>query len=329
MPKDGPFAPCLICGSVDIRDITINVSFGNKVFECNACHFVQTEYVSDRALTNYYANCYRPRLDAQGLKEHRQKGAEQARGQMAYLLEQHPDLKVSAALDYGTAEGSLGHELRAIADRVWVTEMDPQFVELLRQDPSLTLIDQQDLAQERFKHFFDLVCISHVLEHLTDPFVAMDLFADLLKPGGFLLVDIPNETRMLPHGFQAKGHLSYFNRETFARFVGVHGCFDLMELRTCNREVDTFIGSGFTAPEAYSIPLAKDGTTIRALLRNRATEARHRRRTHAFDEAALLNEYSARILHYFMLFYQAQSRAVRLEKELELMRQAAQGRNAA
>ena len=51
---------------------------------------------------------------------------------MAYLLEQHPGLKISAALDYGTAEGSLGHELRSISDKVWVTEMDPQFVALLK-----------------------------------------------------------------------------------------------------------------------------------------------------------------------------------------------------
>jgi len=108
----------------------------------------------------------------------------------------------------------------------------------------------------------------------------------------------------------------------------VHGCFELIELRTCNREVDLFINSGFTAPEAYSIPLAKDGTTIRALLRNKAPEARQRRRTHAFDEAALLNEYSARILHFYMLLSATQGHVARLEQELQQARQtkqAAQG----
>jgi hypothetical protein len=113
-----------------------------------------------------------------------------------------------------------------------------QFVELLRQDPLLTLVNHNDLASARFESFFDVVSISHVLEHLTDPYEAMDLFASVLKPGGLLLIDIPNEVRMLQRGFQAKGHLSYFTKESFARFVDVHGCFDLMELRTCNREVD-------------------------------------------------------------------------------------------
>jgi 2-polyprenyl-3-methyl-5-hydroxy-6-metoxy-1,4-benzoquinol methylase len=325
MPEDAPFASCLICGSTDVHDVTTNKSFGINIFQCNACHFVQSEYVSASGLESYYRNFYRGRLDANGLAAHRQKGLAQAKGQIAYLREQRPGLKVSAALDYGTAEGSLGHELCAIADKVWVTEMDPQFVDLLKQDPSLALIDHRELASERFESFFDMVCISHVLEHLADPYEAMDLFASTLKPDGLLLVDIPNEVRMLQRGFQAKGHLSYFTKDSFARFVDVHGCFDLVELRTCNREVDIFINSGFTASEAYSIPLANDGTMIRALLRNRARRARRRRRTHAFDKAALLNEYSARILHFHMLLSATQGQVARLEQELQRARQAAQG----
>jgi 2-polyprenyl-3-methyl-5-hydroxy-6-metoxy-1,4-benzoquinol methylase len=326
MPKDAAFASCLICGSSDVNDLTTNRSFGVNIFQCKACHFVQSEYVSERGLESYYRHFYRGPLDARGLAAHRQKGLAQAKGQIAYLREQQPDLRVSAALDYGTAEGSLGQELRAVADTVWVTEMDPQFVDLLKQDPLLRLVDHRELASERFEGFFDLICISHVLEHLTDPFAVMDLFASTLKIGGLLFVDIPNEVRMLQRGFQAKGHLSYFTKESFARFVDVHGCFELVELRTCNREVDIFINSGFTAPEAYSIPLANDGTTIRALLRNRAPEARRGRRTHAFDESTLLNEYSARILHFYMLLSATQGQVAQLERELQRAKQAAQGR---
>jgi 2-polyprenyl-3-methyl-5-hydroxy-6-metoxy-1,4-benzoquinol methylase len=324
MPSNSPLSSCLLCASTDVRDVTVNRSFGINIFQCKACHFVQSEYVSGRGLESYYRNFYRGRLDDAGLSAHQQKGTAQAQGQIAYLLEQQPGLKISTALDYGTAEGSLGHELCAIADKVWVTEMDPQFVDLLKKDPRLTLVDHQELASDRFECFFDVACISHVLEHLTDPYEAMDLFASALKPGGLLLVDIPNEVRMLQRGFQAKGHLSYFTKDSFTRFVEVHGCFDMMEIRTCNREVDVFINSGFRAPEEYSIPLAKDGTTIRALLRNRPAAARQRRRSHAFDQAALLNEYSARILHFYMTLSATQGRVVQLEQELAQAKQAIQ-----
>jgi FkbM family methyltransferase len=317
MSKESPFNSCLICGTTNLRDLTTNRNFGINVVQCNACCFVQSEFVSDRALESYYRNFYRGLLDEQGIIAHRQKGLAQAKGQLAYLLEQRPGLKISTALDYGTAEGSLGHELRAIAEKVWVTEMDPQFVALLKNDPQLTLIEHKDLASGTFDGFFDLVCISHVLEHLTDPHEALDVFASVLKPGGLLLVDIPNEVRMLQRGFMAKGHLSFFTTQSFAQFVDVHGCFDMVEIRTCNREVDVFINSGFTAPEEYGIALAKDGSTIRALLQNRPPEARRSRRTHAFDDAALLNEYSARILHFHKLLEATQGRVARLEAELQ------------
>jgi 2-polyprenyl-3-methyl-5-hydroxy-6-metoxy-1,4-benzoquinol methylase len=316
MPHDGPFASCLICASTDTQDVATNRSLGVNIFRCKTCGFVQSEYVSGRSLGLYYANFYRGRLDQGGLAGHRLKGKAQANSQIAYLHEQQPSLKVGAALDYGTAEGSLGHGLRAIADKVYVTEMDPQFVELLKTDPDLTFVDHNELAAERFESFFDLICISHVLEHLADPYEVMDLFATLLKPGGLLLVDIPNEVRMLAQGFQAKGHLSYFTKDAFSKFVDVQGCFDILEIRTCNREVDFFIASRFTAPEEYSIPVAKDGTTIRALLRCREPAQRRKGRTHAFNESALLNEYSARILLYYHLLSATQARVAQVEQEL-------------
>jgi FkbM family methyltransferase len=315
MPKEGPFNSCLICGSTALRDITTNLNFGINIIQCTACTFVQSEFVSDRGLESYYRHFYRPQLNEQGLAVHRQKGLEQAKSQIAYLRAQRPGLKVSTALDYGTAEGSLGHELRGIADRVFVTEMDPQFVALLKNDPQLTFVEHKELAAGSFDGFFDVACISHVLEHLTDPYQVMDMFASVLKPGGLLLVDIPNEVRMLRRGFMALGHLSFFTTKSFAQFVDVHGCFDMVEMRTCNREVDVYIDSGFTAPEDYSIAVAKDGSVIRALLQNRPPEARRRRRVHAFDEAALLNEYSARILHFYKLTEALKGRVAQLEEE--------------
>jgi 2-polyprenyl-3-methyl-5-hydroxy-6-metoxy-1,4-benzoquinol methylase len=317
MPKEGPFNSCLICGSTALHDVTTNLNFGINIIQCTACAFVQSEFVSDRGLESYYRHFYRPQLNEEGLANHRQKGLEQAKSQVAYLLAQQPGLKVSTALDYGTAEGSLGHELRGIADKVWVTEMDPQFVALLKNDPLLTFVEHKDLASGSFDGFFGVACISHVLEHLTDPYQVMDMFASVLKPGGLLLVDIPNEVRLLKCGFMALGHLSFFTTRSFAQFVDVHGCFDVVEMRTCNREVDVYINSGFTAPEDYSIELAKDGTVIRALLRNRPLEARQRRRVHAFDEAALLNEYSARILHFYKLTEALKGRVAQLEKDLQ------------
>jgi 2-polyprenyl-3-methyl-5-hydroxy-6-metoxy-1,4-benzoquinol methylase len=313
MPSTGPFAPCLICASADTRAVAANQSFGINIFQCTACGFVQSEYVSERALESYYTHVYRSGLGEQALDSVRRHGTAQAEGQIAFLRECASGLRVQAALDYGAADGSMGRAMTAIADKVWVTELDPQFATLLRADSQLTFVERERLASGEFAGAFDLIVISHVLEHLTDPYEILDLFASILKPGGLLLVDIPNEVRLLERGFQAKGHLSYFSTHSFARFVETQGSFDLMELRTCNREVDDFIASGFSSPEEFGIAKAKDGTVIRSLLRNRPVAARRPARRHAFDQSALLNEYSARLLHYFHMVVGAQARIAELE----------------
>lgn len=39
---------------------------------------------------------------------------------------------------------------------------------------------------------FDLICLRHVLEHLPDCLLAMNKLRELLKPGGHILIEIPN-----------------------------------------------------------------------------------------------------------------------------------------
>jgi hypothetical protein len=53
------------------------------------------------------------------------------------------------------------------------------------------------------------------------------------------------------------------------------------------------------------------------LLQNRPADARRRKRTHAFDDAALLNEYSARLLHFHVLLAATQGRVAQLEQEAQ------------
>ena len=40
--------------------------------------------------------------------------------------------------------------------------------------------------------FFDLICLRHILEHLPDCLLAMRKLRALLKPGGHVLIEIPN-----------------------------------------------------------------------------------------------------------------------------------------
>lgn len=73
--------------------------------------------------------------------------------------------------------------------------------------------------QSRYKDFFDIVISSGFLEHFTNPKEVVRCHLNILKPGGLLLISIPNFRYI---NFALK---SFFGKE----FIGTHN-LDLMDL---------------------------------------------------------------------------------------------------
>jgi 2-polyprenyl-3-methyl-5-hydroxy-6-metoxy-1,4-benzoquinol methylase len=78
---------------------------------------------------------------------------------------------------------------------------------------------------------FDVVTLMNVLEHLADPVsILREIRSDVLKPGGMIVIDVPNEFNVFQtagrdlHGLSdwwvaPPGHLNYFNRETLTNLL--------------------------------------------------------------------------------------------------------------
>lgn len=67
----------------------------------------------------------------------------------------------------------------------------------------------------------DLLVARHVLEHAHDPRAFLAGLRALVKPGGWLLFELPGMEKALvarDHSFLWEEHVMYFTRETFARF---------------------------------------------------------------------------------------------------------------
>jgi 2-polyprenyl-3-methyl-5-hydroxy-6-metoxy-1,4-benzoquinol methylase len=188
---------------------------------------------------------------------------------VAYIEALLAEKSFAAALDYGAADGELGRALLGKARTVYVSELDPQYAELLKREKNLIFVEPAELNAPAFTQFFDLISLSHVLEHLPDPIAALDDFSRMLKEDGNMLIDLPNEVELLKRiDFQAKGHLHYFTMESFQRMVSLQGRFDVLEIRTCNHSVEEYLASGCRMPEQYFRHDTPNGTVIRALLRN-------------------------------------------------------------
>ena len=297
MAAAGTYMRCVLCGGGSVRTVTVNHSIGVNIVQCAECGFVQTEPVSRRALSHYYATYYRGAPGPEQIAQGRSRSRLQAASQVTFLDQMLGRRHYDSALDYGTADGELPMRLRDFCKTVYATEEDPRYIAVLRQESWLNLVQEDELRAGRLAGALDLVTLSHVLEHLPDPGEHLQLFGALLKPGGYLLVDVPNEVLLLMRGFQAMGHLHYFTADSLRRLAERDRMFDIVHIRHCNRSVQAFIDSGFKLPEDYSLSDTPDGTTIRALLRNRA----HRRgvaeiKAMAQPKDELFEEYSARLL---------------------------------
>lgn len=314
-----PQMRCVLCGGESHRTVTINRSVGVYIVQCAKCGFIQTEPVSRRGLSYYYSTHYRGSPRPEQIAAGRAKSAQQAKSQVAFLQEILGARRFGAALDYGTADGELPSLLRSVSDRVYATEEDPRYLAVLKNEPWLTLVPEDALRAGRLHGELDLVTLSHVLEHLPDPGEHLQLFAAILKPGGHLLIDVPNEVELLQRGFQAMGHLHFFTADSLKWLLQRDGLFEVLHVRHCNRTVQSFIDSGFRSPENYSLADTPNGTTIRALVRNRdhgrkVTDARRI----AQPMEALFEEYSARLVDYYHRLVIAEERVRRLEASAKL-----------
>jgi SAM-dependent methyltransferase len=98
---------------------------------------------------------------------------------------------------------------------------------------------------------FDVVSLRHVLEHLPDPLRAMEKIGALLRPGGLLLVEMPNieglskrwvrfsarhglHRRHFPPGFAA-GHACEYSRRSFTALLARTG-FELTRWETYSKK---------------------------------------------------------------------------------------------
>lgn len=86
----------------------------------------------------------------------------------------------------------------------------------------VSLVRIEDLAKTK-RAYFDAVVASHVLEHVPDPRVFLDAMINLVKPGGKIIIAVPNQASYLKHAKKAllnqpPHHMSQWSIKTF-RFL--------------------------------------------------------------------------------------------------------------
>lgn len=96
---------------------------------------------------------------------------------------------------------------------------------------------------EEIRDRFDLITLSHVLEHLPSPVETLRALGRLLAPGGRLLIEVP-DARCNPFDLAVVDHASHFTVGTLASVLGLAG-------------LDGTVGGGVVPKELTALTLGR------------------------------------------------------------------------
>jgi SAM-dependent methyltransferase len=264
---------CPLCNSPDVfpvlhnNDVVIQHTFGVPILECPDCQFVFADFIYPQVIEYFYTHLCRRDIPADEIKKMRGKAKENAQSQLDTIKPYLPP-KIKRVLDFGGGSGEAARLYLPIADEVYINESDPRSIEHIKEEPRLNLLDGDQLMNDEFVGFFDLIIFSNVLEHMTYPVRRLLEFSRMLAPDGLLFVEIPNEAPLIKKtGVHTIQHITFFTVDTFEDLVGRQSSFDIEDLRTCGAPLADVIEAGKII-HAFDQLETPDGWVIRSLLKN-------------------------------------------------------------
>lgn len=139
-------------------------------------------------------------------------------------------------LDIGTGSGELLYVGRRSGLEMQGVEVDQAYAQFGRKSYGVKIINESLRRVVLPDQHFDLVTIFHVLEHLPDPQAAIAKVSATLKPGGYILIEVPN-VESLDTRFRQKwhpGHMFHFNCRTLPALANICG-LETLSVHTCPR----------------------------------------------------------------------------------------------
>lgn len=113
-------------------------------------------------------------------------------------------------LDVGAGSGAFLAEAKKRGWQIQGIEIDPQAICYARRQFGISLFNGELLNLKTPGQLFDAVHLNHVLEHVYHPRELLLKIKSVLKPGGYLIIEVPNEVYPLSELIQF--YLSYKTR---------------------------------------------------------------------------------------------------------------------
>jgi len=240
----------LIDAGKRIVEIPIPTYYGDEICYVNGVKYakdVVKDVVEYRMAQKGFGTCsWVPKSDEYGFKE----GDTSSHSAILELLRTMPPSKV---LDLGCSGGLFAERARAMGHTV--TGVDYIEIEGVRERTDRFLVaDLNNGLPDDVGDGYDLVVAADVIEHLSRPERVLEEIQTVLRPGGELLLSVPNIGHWYSRARVAIGafdydrrgildetHLRFFSRASLRRTVRDAG-YDLLELRSTGSPFVNFAG---------------------------------------------------------------------------------------
>jgi 2-polyprenyl-3-methyl-5-hydroxy-6-metoxy-1,4-benzoquinol methylase len=238
MPLDRiHYQQCPVCANsrlslqLTASDYTVsNEKF--EVWECADCSLRFTQDVPvESAIGRYYqAESYISHTDSREGFIHRLYHAVRTYtlNQKRRLVQQESGLQSGMLLDMGAGTGAFVAAMQQAGWQAMGIEPDADTRARAASLHGLTLLDKLQFGDLPTQHF-DVITLWHVLEHVEDLHGYMDRLHQLLKPGGVLIIAVPNYTSRDaalygPHwaAYDVPRHLYHFSPRSMRVLLGRH-----------------------------------------------------------------------------------------------------------
>ena len=211
---------CLICNDTEfvIFFSKYIIFLTLKIVKCNNCgiHFLNPR-LNQKSLNFFYNNIYRGNFDSNHKNKIFERGRRRGKYIYEYIFNNLEKDNIKSVFEIGCGYGGILDYFREKNIKVAGSEKDQNVISFVKEK-------QLDIRNGELEVFdnnekCDLIILSHILEHINDPKKFLKEIEKILKPKGFIYIEVPGieNPKIIKRNYSIQvGHLYYFTKATLS-----------------------------------------------------------------------------------------------------------------
>lgn len=204
---------CPLCGAVDFEKYFQKKEYGVVIdlVLCTSCNFVfQKEQLDESSLMRFYDSEYRRIKSSPVTEKHFEKRKRRGSEILEFLIKNNVFCSRMDVLEIGSAQGGILSVFKDVGNDVYGIEWDKACTSFAN-NKSITTYPEMSAIEEKK---FDLIILSHLLEHISDPFKFLNDLKKYMHKDSLLFILAPGlQSNDINRNAQV-GHLWYFDNNS-------------------------------------------------------------------------------------------------------------------